>query len=826
MVASLFPCTAFAFGVDAISEYEYSSVGVNSGNVNEGDFSFNTSLSFLFVDTLIYSILGWYVDQVVPRQFGAPKVWYFPFTANYWKNLCKRTFSSNHETDVMHYNETINKNLMQNQSDTIEANPSMPTVLIKNLVKKYDKMIYPAVNNLTLAMGESEIICLLGHNGAGKSSTISILTGLYPPSSGDCFIYGKSIVNDIANARKSMGVCPQQNVIFDDLTVFEHFVFFERMRGVRRDCFTFSFTRKDSIIARANEIGLIDHLYTRAGNLSGGNKRKLCLAIALIGEPKFLLLDEPTSGMDPASRRVIWELLRNKRKGRTILLTTHFMDEAEILSDRIAILGQGELKCFGQLAFLRTRFGLGYKLTSVTSAKPKEDLRENQITTFLEKFVPETKVVHHSGHKLVHRFPLGSERCFPELFKDFEESLDNLGVEGYGISNSSLEDIFFEVDMSNKFDTATETQSEGRKTVFHQQNLLKSHISRHQMLNFSGFLSQVFLLLQKRMLIQRRDIKGFFFTIILPVLLISLVLAILLIDISPSGSNIELSVDLISKATSNYSKLHKKHNILVGGSATNHSVSSFATIMEESYSNEASFTFLNTMNSSRKISEYIQGATDNLRSQEVRFGSYVIGDLVNLTMKVSDWDAVKNKILEEVQENDVLASLLINETITTAFNGLAMEDQEKLIIFAYDIITGNFNEDLELPLLMDTNLSTISDFLVENDSALFNNTTSFDEIYIDELLSKYGQVEVKNNNAIFDVYLKPKFSIMHNSSSPHGIAAFTQSLFNQIYRSCGSDSHGILSAKNHPLPLTTQQAIEVKLILSVLAILFLLLPYW
>ena len=137
-------------------------------------------------------------------------------------------------------------------------------------------------------MAESQITCLLGHNGAGKTSTISVLTGLYPPTSGDCFIYGSSIVHDADRARQSMGICPQHNVLFDRLTVTEHIAFFQKIKGIRPS--------KSGLRERAEEIGLGEYLRTTSSALSGGNKRKLSVAIALCGDPKFLLLDEPTSG--------------------------------------------------------------------------------------------------------------------------------------------------------------------------------------------------------------------------------------------------------------------------------------------------------------------------------------------------------------------------------------------------------------------------------------------------------------------------------------------------------------------------------------------------
>jgi ATP-binding cassette subfamily A (ABC1) protein 3 len=194
-----------------------------------------------------------------------------------------------------------------------------PQIQIHNLVKQYNNKasVKPAVNDLNFTLYESQITTLLGHNGSGKSTTVSLLTGLFAPTSGDCVIYGHSIVSHPTEARCSVGICSQQNILFDRLTVLETIFFFRRIKGVRSNL--------AEVRAHAEEIGLHDFFHTTASSLSGGNKRKLSLAIALCGDPKFLILDEPTSGMDPSSRRACWDVLRKKRSGRVILLTTHFM---------------------------------------------------------------------------------------------------------------------------------------------------------------------------------------------------------------------------------------------------------------------------------------------------------------------------------------------------------------------------------------------------------------------------------------------------------------------------------------------------------------------
>jgi len=402
--ASLLPCTAFAFGADILSDYEYSQIGVQRSNLQDGKYNFSTSLGFLFFDIILYIGLGWYLEQILPRQYGVPKKWYFFLTTRYWKGICPFSKNDNSQNNIVNRNDVSRNDVSRSDEDNIERGYIEAQLEIMDLVKIYDPNKPPAINELNLSMYDSEITCLLGHNGAGKTSTISVLTGIYPPTSGDCVIYGNSVLHEMERCRQSMGLCPQQNVLFNNLTVLENLRVFERIKGV-------SF---NDVEERAREVGLGEFFDTRAANLSGGNKRKLQLAIALVGEPKLVLLDEPTSGMDPYSRRATWDLLRQKRKGRIILLTTHFMDEAEVLADRVAILKHGSLQCCGSVIFLKERFGLGYNITLITD-KVEDDPstptvhHRDTIMTMMEKTIPGTRFIRESARELVFRFPPGSE---------------------------------------------------------------------------------------------------------------------------------------------------------------------------------------------------------------------------------------------------------------------------------------------------------------------------------------------------------------------------------------------------------------------------------
>ena len=211
----------------------------------------------------------------------------------------------------------------------------MDAIKIESLTKRYRDVI--AVDSLSLCIGEGELFSLLGVNGAGKTTTIKMLSCLTEPTSGDAYLLGKSIRQDTAEVKSLIAVSPQETAVAPGLSVRENL---ELMCGVH------GFT-KDKRNAKINELtellGLEGVISRKAGKLSGGWQRRLSIAMALISEPKILFLDEPTLGLDVIARSDLWDLIRSLKGNITIILTTHYMEEAEALSDRIAIMKDGTL---------------------------------------------------------------------------------------------------------------------------------------------------------------------------------------------------------------------------------------------------------------------------------------------------------------------------------------------------------------------------------------------------------------------------------------------------------------------------------------------------
>eukprot|EP01083_Nonionella_stella_P090194 252000_1 len=295
---------------------------------------------------------------------------------------------------------------------------------------------FVAVNNIFIDMYEGQILSLLGHNGAGKTTTINMLCGFLPPTSGHATVGGLSLRTDLASIRRILGVCPQHDILFPTLTVTEHLYFFGRIKGIPEA------DLKAEIDLIIREVGLTEKVKSLSAALSGGQKRKLSVGIALMGGSKIVFLDEPTSGMDPFARRATWDLIQKKKKGRVIILTTHFMDEADHLGDRIAIMADGVIRCCGSSLFLKSKYGVGYSMTVV---KKGQETPDEPILDLVKQHVASMSLLSSSAGELCFRLPFDAAGKFQGLFDDIDGDSGSSGIQSYSISVTTLEEVFLRV---------------------------------------------------------------------------------------------------------------------------------------------------------------------------------------------------------------------------------------------------------------------------------------------------------------------------------------------------------------------------------------------
>lgn len=230
---------------------------------------------------------------------------------------------------------------------------------LKKTYKPWRRAEVRAVRGINVNIPKGEVYGLLGANGAGKSTLYKILTGETDPTEGDVFLMNKPLEEARKQLWKTIGYCPQFDALFDTLTVREHLDHYYRLKHLPDEF------QQIAVEAQIGLLGLRKYEHVAAEKLSGGNKRRLSLAIALIGEPPILLLDEASTGMDPLSRRLLWNVVaKAPRSGYdpTILLTTHSMQEAEVLSNRLAIMAGGVLQCENTPQNIKEQYNAGYEV--------------------------------------------------------------------------------------------------------------------------------------------------------------------------------------------------------------------------------------------------------------------------------------------------------------------------------------------------------------------------------------------------------------------------------------------------------------------------------
>jgi len=290
------------------------------------------------------------------------------------------------------------------------------------------------VKNLNLRAKPGELLALLGHNGAGKTTTINILTGLSSASSGNAFIFGYSVHHDMDYIRTLLGCCPQFDVYWPDLTAREH---------LRIMCMLKPRMSSKPIVDQVNEklqdVRLSKVADQPVSTFSGGMRRRLSMALSTIGEPPVIILDEPTTGVDPANRNYIWRMIGKLKKDKLVILTTHSMEEADALGDKIAIMSTGHLKCAGTSLHLKNKYGGGYRVNVVVD-------EEHAATTKarVSDILPGIQVVTENAGNMVFSLPEKyEEEQLTNMFEYLKRAENN--VKYWGVSNTTLEDVFLKV---------------------------------------------------------------------------------------------------------------------------------------------------------------------------------------------------------------------------------------------------------------------------------------------------------------------------------------------------------------------------------------------
>jgi ABC-type multidrug transport system ATPase subunit len=329
------------------------------------------------------------------------------------------------------------------------SDPAEHAVAYSGLVHTYhggSRREVRAVRGISLAVGKGECFTLLGPNGAGKTTSLDVLTGaICPPTAGEVSISGHSLTGGPQSrlrALKSLGNCPQVDPLWPSLTGRQHLLFYARVKGLPAHLRA---EQADALL-RALGFSAFD-ADKRTQGYSGGMKRKLSLAIAIIGSPPTLLLDEPSAAVDAAAKRHLWRVVKQRERSQTVILTTHSMEEAEALSDRLAIQVRGKLRCVGTPDHIKNVYGAGYQLELLVgggSTGPSLD-----VVRFVAGLCPTARLLEHHEGRYLFQLPVlkavgarPGELSVARLFQHMQEARSAIALQDYSISRPSLEQVF------------------------------------------------------------------------------------------------------------------------------------------------------------------------------------------------------------------------------------------------------------------------------------------------------------------------------------------------------------------------------------------------
>jgi len=413
--------------------FKYEQIGVYSSDLlklRSNKISYIDDLIMFFVEICFYSLICLFIISF--QNSGLP---FLDFLKSFCSDVNRKIKSDGNEISSDNdANNTLIKNHEELTSINLALKKDNKFLNIKNITKNYGDL--KAVNNFCGELFKNEIFVLLGHNGAGKTTLIKMISGTEDPDNGDIFLDGISIITNKSYLYQNIGLCQQDDILFSYLTVEEHLEYMMELKGSKSD--------QDQINLFINKIDLASKKDTMCKNLSGGEKRKLCIAIALIGNSQLVLLDEPTSGMDVIAKRKLWTFLKEFKNDKIIILTTHSLDEAEYLGDRIGIMSGGQFICSGTSSFLKSKYPCGFNLNFLVNSDIFDNEHKRGLYKKLAQFQPNLEV-KISSKGLFSVNIESNNKNVKEIFNVVEECREEYGIEDYTVSSTTLEDVFLKL---------------------------------------------------------------------------------------------------------------------------------------------------------------------------------------------------------------------------------------------------------------------------------------------------------------------------------------------------------------------------------------------
>ena len=413
--------------------------------------------------------------------------------------------------------------------------------MLRNVTKVYDdgKM---ACNNISFNLFRNEIFALLGRNGAGKTSLINVLIGMFEATSGQAIYKGDNILfeSKMKNFRNKLGICPQHDILFPNLTVREHLEMFCYFKGFNVDDI------QEEVDTTLQDFRIHDIENVLAGTLSAGQRRKLSIAISIVGGSEVIFLDEPSSGMDITSRRNLWEILKKIIEKKIIILTTHYMEEASVLGNRIGIMAEGVLKCIGTPLFLIEKYG---KYLSINIYKEKDADNDEIINFFKSKSDGvEAEILTQEILIRIPKNKPGTEEKnldIESFFLDLDNNVEELKIRNYSASMPTLEDVFLNIGSvrleEEEMLKSGKIDEEKNERILFKQKYIKNFSKNEKFFLDAGTL------LKKRFYQIKRDMKTLMLEILCPILLVLVGILVVQINIFDDSEPIYCNNDSLAK---------------------------------------------------------------------------------------------------------------------------------------------------------------------------------------------------------------------------------------------------------------------------------------
>ncbi|KAI3931363.1 hypothetical protein MKX01_040280 [Papaver californicum] len=470
---NFFPPNVFDKIVEVLSEatQTHDDKGISWNNRNKCPSekpcsTMDDTFKWLVANFFLWFLLALYLDNVIP--FGSS---FFVLNPRYWTGSSEGSTTQGcsctsevplldeknpDDEDVLEEKRMVKDQMKENYKMNDESNI---VVQLRGLAKAYPGTIklkrcgggcctltrtstYHALKGVRMNFQKDQLFCLLGPNGAGKTTLINCLIGKIPVTGGDALIYGNSVRSSVGmtNIRRLIGVCPQFDILWAELSCQEHLQLFGSIKGLPP--------------SSLDSVKLADAARVRAASCSRGMKRRLSVACSLMGDPKLVILDEPTTGMDPVTRRHVWDVIEDEKKGRSIILTTHSREEADILGDRIAIVAKGKFRCIGTSIRLKSRFGTGLIATVSFAESTSRQIPVNgdaitdpQHQAVKQFFKHHSDVVPKEENKsfLTYVIPHEQEEFLSEFFDKLEDKKYEFGIADIQLGLTTLEDVILNI---------------------------------------------------------------------------------------------------------------------------------------------------------------------------------------------------------------------------------------------------------------------------------------------------------------------------------------------------------------------------------------------